>query len=63
MDKFTQQANLVVSCTVGNFIMVMAIMTVHIFLLLAHQEQKWYMYRYLKKPKTIKVRTFTTSFM
>ena len=58
--EFTQQANLVGSCTMGNFITVMATMTVHIFPILAYQDQKQYMYRHLRKPKTIKVHTFTT---
>ena len=58
--EFTQQVNLVGSCTVGNFTTVMATMTMHIFPVLAYQDQKWYMYRYLRKPKTMKVRTFTT---
>ena len=58
--EFTQQANLVGSCTVGNFTTVMATMTVHIFPVLAYQDQKRYMYRYLRKPKTMKVCTFTT---
>ena len=35
-------------------------MTVHIFPVLAYQDQKWYIYRYLRNPKTTKVRTFTT---
>ena len=38
--KFTQQANLVGSCTVANITTVMATMTVHIFLVLAYQDQK-----------------------
>ena len=58
--KFTQQANLVESHTVGNFTRVMTTMTVHIFPVLVYQDQKQYMYRYLRKPKTMKVRTFTT---
>ena len=57
---FTQKANLVGSCTVGNFTTVMATMIVHIFPVLAYQDQKQYMYRYPRKPKTTKVRTFTT---
>ena len=44
----------------GNFTTVMATTTMHIFPVLAYQDQKWYMYRYLRKPKTMKVRTFTT---
>ena len=35
-------------------------MAVHIFPVLVFKDQKWYMYRYLRKPKTMKVRTFTT---
>ena len=35
-------------------------MTAHIFPVLAYQDQKRYMYRYLRKPKTMKERTFTT---
>ena len=35
-------------------------MTVHIFPVLAYQDQKQYIYRYLGKPTTMKVRTFTT---
>ena len=58
--KCTQQTNLVGSRTVVNFTIVVATMTVHIIPVLAHQVQKWYMYRYLRKPKTMKVRTFTT---
>ena len=58
--EFTQKANLVGSCTIGNFTTVMATMIEHIFPVLAYQDQKCYMYRYLSKPKTMKVRTFTT---
>ena len=58
--EFTKQANLVGSCTVGNFTTVMATMTVHIFPVPTYQDQKRYMYRYLGKAKTVKVRTFTT---
>ena len=58
--EFTQQANLVGSDTVGNFTTLMATMTVHIFPVLAYQDQKRYMYKYLRKPKTMKLRTFTT---
>ena len=47
--QFTQQANLV-----------MATMPVYIFPVLAYQDQKRYMYRDVKKPKPMKVRTFTT---
>ena len=56
--KFKQQANLVGSHTVGNFTTVMAAMIVHIFPVLTYQDQKRYIYRYLKKPKTMKVCTF-----
>ena len=38
--KFSQQANLVGSRTVGNFAIVMATMTVHVFHVLAYQDQK-----------------------
>ena len=38
----------------------MAIMTMHIFPMLVYQDKKWYMYRYLRKPKKIKVSTLTT---
>ena len=57
--EFTQQVNLVGSHTVGNFTTVMAIMTVHILPVLAYQDQKRYIYRYLRKPKTMKVHTLT----
>ena len=57
---FMQQANLIGSPTVDNFITVMATMTMHIFLVLVYQDQKQYTYGYLRKPKTMKVRTFTT---
>ena len=58
--KFTQHANLVGSRTVGNFTTIMATMTVHIYPVLAYQDQKQYMYRYIRKIKTMKVLTFTT---
>ena len=35
-------------------------MTKHIFPVLAYQDQKRYMYRYLRRPKTMKVYTLTT---
>ena len=35
-------------------------MTVHIFPVLAYQDQRQYIHRYLRKSKTMKVRTFTT---
>ena len=57
--EFTQQANLVRSCTGGNFTIVMATMTAHIFPVLAYQDQKRYMYR--RRPKAKKQRTSTTS--
>ena len=57
--EFIQQANLVRSHTVGNFTTVMATMSVYIFPVLAYQDQKEYMYRYLRKSKMMKVRTFT----
>ena len=40
--EFTQQANFVGSHTAGNFTTVMATMTVHIFPVLAYQDQKRY---------------------
>ena len=40
--KFTQQAHLVGSRTVGNFTTVMTIITVHIFSVLSYQDQKWH---------------------
>ena len=58
--EFTQKVNLVGSCTAGNFTTVMATMTVYIFPVLAYQDQKQYMYRYLRKPKKIQVHTFTS---
>ena len=39
--KFTQRANLVGSRTVGKFTTVMATMTVHMFPVMAYQDQKW----------------------
>ena len=61
--EFTQQAYLEGSHTVGNFFTVMATMTVHLFPVLAYQDQKRYLYRFLRKPKTIKVRIFTNRFI
>ena len=61
--EFTQKANLVQSCTIGNFTTVMATMTMHIFPVLAYQDQKRYIHRYLRKSTTMKVRTFTTRLM
>ena len=46
----------------ANFTIVMATMTVHIFPVLAYQDQTRYMYRYLRKPKTMKGRSFTIRF-
>ena len=40
--KFTQQANLVGSCTIGNFTTVMAAIIVHIIPVLVYQDQKRY---------------------
>ena len=51
--EFTQQVNLVGSRTVGNFITVMATMIVHNFPVMAYHDQKRYMYRYLRKTKTM----------
>ena len=48
--KFTQQANLVGRRTVANFNTVMATMTVYIFPALDYQDQKRYIYRYLRRP-------------
>ena len=58
--EITKHANLVGSCAVSNFTTVMVTITVQISPVLAYKDQKWYMYRYLRKPKTMKVRTFTT---
>ena len=58
--KFTQQDNLVGNYTVDNFNTVMATITLHIFPVLAYQDQKQYIYRYPRKSKTMKVHTFTT---
>ena len=38
----------------------MATITVHIFPVLAYQDQKQYIYKYLRKSKTVKVCTFIT---
>ena len=43
-DRVSLLTNLVGSCTVGNFTLVMATMTVHIFPVMAYQDQKRYMY-------------------
>ena len=45
--KFPQHANLVNSHTVGNVTSVMDTISVHIFPVLAYQDQKQYMYRYV----------------
>ena len=57
--EFTQQDNLVGSCTVGNFIMVMATMTVRIFPVMACQDLKRFIHWYLQRTKKMKVSTFT----
>ena len=57
--EFLQKANLVGSCIVTNFTMVMAIMTVHIFPPYAYRDQRRYIQRYLRKPPEMKVRSFT----
>ena len=59
--EFTQQADLVGSCTVGNFSTLMATMTVQIFPVLVYQDQKQYMNKFLRKYKTMKVGAFTTT--
>ena len=46
--EYTQQAKLVGSCSVSNFTMVMATMTAYIFPVLAFEDQKRLMYRYLR---------------
>ena len=51
--EFSKQANSVGSYTVGNFT-VIATMTAHIFPVLVYQDQKRFMYRYMKKPKQSK---------
>ena len=61
--KVSQQENLVGSCTVTNFNIVIATMTVHNFPALAYQDQKRPLRRYLWKPKEMKVITFTTRFI
>ena len=58
--EFIQQANLEGSHTAGNFTTVMATVTVYIFPVLAYQDQIRYMFRYIRKLYTMKVRTFTT---
>ena len=55
------QLNLVGYCTIGNFTMVMITMTmVYKFLLYAYQYHKQYLLKYLRDPKDMKVRIFTT---
>ena len=58
--EFTQQANLVGSCTVANFTTVMAIMTSCIFPTYISCNQRQYMQRYLRKLPNMKIRIFTT---
>ena len=53
-------ADLVGRCTVANFTMVMATMTVHVFPTYAYCDQQQYMQRYLRKAIEMKVRSFTT---
>ena len=43
-----------------NFTTIMATMTMHIFPVMAYQDEKRYMYRCLRKPKTLNVCAFTT---
>ena len=59
--KFTQQANLVESHCVSNFTMKIVTMTMHIFLKHAYLDQKLYIRIYLRRPKEMKVRTFTST--
>ena len=58
--EFLQQANLVGSGTVANFIKVMATMTVHIFPTYAYCHQRRYTQRYLGKSPEMMVQSFTT---
>ena len=58
--EFLQQANLVVSCTVANFTMLMATMTVHVFPTFTYRDQRQYKQRCLRKSPEMKVRSFTT---
>ena len=58
--EFLQQANLVGSCTVANFTMVMAAIIAHIFLTFAYCDKRRYLQRYLRKPPEMKVQSFTT---
>ena len=55
--EFIKQDNLVGHHTVGNFIVVMATMTVHIVPKFAYQDQTRYFRRHVRKPKTIEVHT------
>ena len=58
--EFLQKANLVGSCTVAKFTMVMATMTVHVFHTYTDCDQTLYMQRYLRKPSDMKVQSLTT---
>ena len=58
--QFDTQAAAHGSQTAANFKAIMATMTVHVFPRYALQDQKRYMRRYLKKPLSMKVRSFTT---
>ena len=55
--EFTHQVNLMGSHTVSNFTTVVGTTTVYIFPALAYQD---HIYRYIRKPKTMKVCAFTT---
>ena len=50
ITEFLQQANLVNSCTVPNFTIVIETMTVHVLPTYVYCDQRSYMQRYLKKP-------------
>ena len=56
--EFLQQANLVGSCTVANFTIVMATMSLHVFPTYTYCDQRQYMY--LRKPPEKKTQSFTT---
>ena len=56
--EFIQKANLVCSCTVTNFTMVMATVTVYIFPTYAYCDQRQYIQRHLRKPHGMKVWSF-----
>ena len=58
--QFIPQANLVDRHTAVNFTTVKATMAAHIFPTYAYCDQRQYMQSYLKKPPTMKVRSFTT---